>query len=64
MNESFSYKVLGDVCLQQPDGIAYQVFDQTVMDKSSPGVVTFDFGEALEAGFLLQAAALGGSARA
>ena len=49
---------MGDACLQQTDGIAFQIFDQTVMDKSSAGVVTFDFGEALESGFLLKAATL------
>jgi len=58
VNESSNYKMLGDACLQQTDGIAFQIFDQTVMDKSSPGVVTFDFGEALESGFLLKAATL------
>lgn len=57
-NESANYKALGDACLQQTDGIAFQIFDQTVMDKSSAGVVTFDFGEALESGFLLKAATL------
>ena len=55
VNESLSYKALGDVCAMQPGAIAYQIFDQTVMDQSSPGVVTFDFEEALQTGYLLTA---------
>jgi len=55
VNESLSYKLLGDACLQQPDAMSYQVFDQTVMDKTSPGVLTFDFEEALRDGYMLKA---------
>lgn len=34
--------------------MSYQVFDQTVMDKTSPGVVTFDFEEALRDGYMIK----------
>ncbi|MEH7254573.1 flavocytochrome c [Neobacillus niacini] len=34
VNESISYKLLGKVAFEQPDGITYQIWDQTVMDKS------------------------------
>lgn len=54
VNESFSYKLLGDACLAQPDAMSYQVFDQTVMDKTSPGVLTFDFEEALRDGYMIK----------
>lgn len=58
VNEAISYKLLGDACLGQPEGMAFQVFDETVMSKSSPGVVTFDFQEVLDEGFLLKAATI------
>ncbi|MEH7414156.1 flavocytochrome c [Neobacillus drentensis] len=34
VNESISYKLLGKAAFEQPDKITYQVWDQTVMDKS------------------------------
>lgn len=34
VNESISYKLLGKAAFEQPDQITYQVWDQTVMDKS------------------------------
>lgn len=55
VDESLSYKLLGDACLLQPDAMAYQVFDRTVMEKTAAGVLTFDFHEALEAGLLIEA---------
>ena len=58
VNESLSYKLLGDACLRQPDGLAFQIFDETVMNTSSPGVVTFDFQEVLDQGYLLKAATI------
>lgn len=53
VDESQSYKVLGDACLAQPQQRAFQIFDQRVMDKSSPGVPLFDFQPALERGLLV-----------
>ncbi|AKS30530.1 FAD-dependent oxidoreductase [Mycolicibacterium goodii] len=38
VDESLSYKVIGDACLRQPDGLGYQVFDSRVRAKSAPGV--------------------------
>lgn len=55
IDESVSYKQLGDACLQQPGGKAFQLFDQTVMEQSSPGVALFDFQPALERGLLKRA---------
>lgn len=34
VNESISYKLLGNAAFQQPDKITFQIWDQTVMDKS------------------------------
>jgi fumarate reductase flavoprotein subunit len=55
VDESLSYKQLGDACLAQPDQLAFQVFDQNVMDKSDPGVKIFDFRIPLERGLLIAA---------
>jgi fumarate reductase flavoprotein subunit len=55
VDESESYKQLGDACLAQPDQFAYQVFDQNVMDKSDPGVPLFDFQRPLDRGLLVTA---------
>ena len=35
VNESISYKLVGDAALVQTDGIGYQVFDQTVCDEAT-----------------------------
>jgi fumarate reductase flavoprotein subunit len=34
VNESVSYKQIGNAALRQEDGISYQIWDQTVMDQS------------------------------
>jgi fumarate reductase flavoprotein subunit len=64
IDESVSYKLLGDACLQQPGHLAFQVLDQTVMDATTPGVPLFDFAPAVAAGTLLQADSLAGLAAA
>lgn len=58
VDESQSYKVLGDACLGQPQQRAFQIFDQQVMEKSSPGVPLFDFQPTLERGLLVKADSL------
>lgn len=55
VDESYSYKLLGDAVIQQEDGIAYQIFDQGIYDQASPGVAPFDFPEAKRRGLLLEA---------
>jgi fumarate reductase flavoprotein subunit len=52
VDESISYKLIGDACLQQPDALAWQIFDQAIMDDSVSGVVTSDFKAAIAAGRL------------
>jgi len=54
-DESVSYKTLGDACLRQPGAIAFQVFDQPIMDQSVPGVPIFDFARRLAENRLLVA---------
>ena len=55
VDESRSYKQLGDACLQQSDGLAFQIFDQQVMAQSAPGVPLFDLQQALNRGLLKRA---------
>ncbi|WP_223588388.1 FAD-dependent oxidoreductase [Neobacillus bataviensis] len=43
VNESISYKLLGRAAFEQPEGISYQVWDQTVMDKSVFDDPLYDF---------------------
>ncbi|MBI4195065.1 MAG: flavocytochrome c [Betaproteobacteria bacterium] len=58
VDESLSYKLLGDAVLRQPDAIAYQIFDQGIMDQAADGVPPFDFRSAQRRGLVFQAASL------
>jgi fumarate reductase flavoprotein subunit len=58
VDESSSYKELGDACLRQRDHIGFQVFDQAVMERSATGVPLFDFAPALNRGLLIRADSL------
>ncbi|MGE0845378.1 MAG: flavocytochrome c [Flavobacteriaceae bacterium] len=55
IDESLTYKVLGDACLEQPDQLAFQIWDQDIQDRSEDGVPLFDFKPALESGKLISA---------
>jgi fumarate reductase flavoprotein subunit len=57
-DESLSYKTLGARCLEQPQGIAFQVFDQPVMDQSAPAPNLNNFRDALEKGAIKTAPTL------
>ena len=52
VDESSSYKLLGDAVLRQPDAMAFQVFDQRIMDTASDGVSPFDFRSAQKRGLV------------
>ncbi|MDQ0257131.1 fumarate reductase flavoprotein subunit [Evansella vedderi] len=43
VNESLSYKLLGNAALRQPDGISYQIWDKTVMDQAVKDDPLYDF---------------------
>jgi fumarate reductase flavoprotein subunit len=58
IDESVSYKTIGDACLQQPEGLAFQIFDRPIMDLSVPGVATSDMRAGLDDGRVLQAPTL------
>jgi len=53
VDESKSYKLLGDAVLTQPDSMSFQIFDQGVMETSSDTAPLFKFKEALALGRLL-----------
>ncbi len=57
-DESRSYKELGSLCLAQPGARAFQVFDQTVMDRAEEASPVRDFRGALQRGLLFPAATL------
>ena len=58
VDESVSYKVIGDACLRQPGVVGFQIFDQRVMDQSAPLPSVADYQGALAAGLIKQADSL------
>jgi len=58
IDESLSYKLVGDACLRQPGAIGFQIFDQGVMDRSASDGSSFDLGAELRTGRLIQAPSL------
>jgi fumarate reductase flavoprotein subunit len=59
VNESLSYKEIGGACLKQPGGIAFQVFDETVMAQSQQVPTNMNFREAFERGIVRSGATIG-----
>ena len=53
VDESLSYKLLGDAVLMQPDALAYQIFDHSVFETATEAAPLFRFKEALALGRLL-----------
>ncbi len=49
-DESRSYKATGGLCLLQPDGVAFQIFDQPIMDQTVPNMMPRNFRKAYELG--------------
>ncbi|MFH1553896.1 MAG: FAD-binding protein, partial [Pseudomonadota bacterium] len=49
VDESLSYKLIGDACLQQLGCIGFQVFDQPIFERGRPGIPSMDFRADLEA---------------
>ena len=54
-NEEQPYKLLGDLCLQQPGATAFQIFDAEVMARRNPAVPLCDPARQLAAGRVRQA---------
>ncbi len=54
-NESISYKSLGEICLDQPKAVGFQIFDQKIMDESEPVPTSHDLLGAYEKGVVRKA---------
>lgn len=59
VDESRTYKEIGQLCLQQPDGLGVQVFDRIVRAQSQPGVPLSDIDHLAAKGHVLEASTLG-----
>jgi fumarate reductase flavoprotein subunit len=53
VNESLSYKLLGDACMTQPYHTTYQIFDQDIFDTGDDRVRILDFGRRHEEGLMV-----------
>ncbi len=58
VDESLSYKMIGEACLKQPGAIGFQIFDQPVFERGVPGVPSMDFQADLDAGRVIRAGRL------
>jgi fumarate reductase flavoprotein subunit len=58
VDESLSYKLLGDACMQQSYGVTYQILDQTIMKSGDNRVRILDFERRLEEGLFVEADSL------
>jgi len=58
VDESISYKLLGDACLRQPYGATYQIFDRPIFESGDNRVRILDFERRLEEGLLIEAPTL------
>ncbi len=63
VNESLSYKLLGDACLLQPNACTYQIMDQNIYEQSDHKDKIADFERRLEEGLLVRAESLDELAR-
>lgn len=54
-DESISYKKLGEACLEQPQAVGFQVWDQKIMDQSMPAPTAADFKGAYDKGLVYKA---------
>lgn len=63
VDESLSYKLLGDAAIRQPYGATFQILDQRVMDSGDDRVRILDFQRRLDEGLFIQADSLGELAR-
>lgn len=58
VDESISYKLLGDACMVQPFSATYQILDQSIFGSGDNRVHIFDFERRLEDGLMIQAETL------
>lgn len=55
VDESISYKLLGDACMRQPYHVAYQILDRDIMESGDNRVRILDFERRLEEGLFVEA---------
>ncbi|MER1966469.1 flavocytochrome c [Castellaniella sp. GW247-6E4] len=55
VDESISYKLLGDACIRQTYGATFQVLDQPILDSGDYQVRILDLQRRLEEGLMIQA---------
>lgn len=58
VNESISYKLLGDACIQQPFGSAFQIFDHSILKSGDDSFRILDFERRYELGLMYEAPSL------
>lgn len=58
VDESQSYKLLGDACMQQSYGVTYQILDRGIMESGDNRVRILDFERRLEEGLFVEAESL------
>lgn len=63
VDESISYKLLGDAVMSQPYHTSFQIFDQPIFESGDDRVRILDFGRRLEEGLLIKADSLEALAR-
>jgi fumarate reductase flavoprotein subunit len=64
VDESLPYKEIGDACLAQTEGIAFQIMDDAVLAQADPEVAIYDFAPRLAARQIQRADTLAGLADA
>jgi len=62
VDESLNYKQISVSCVRQTDGLAFQVFDARIMERSQPNPSPSDYKQALADGLLLEAPTIAGLA--
>lgn len=55
VDESISYKLLGDACIEQPYGATFQIFDHPILQSGDNAVRILDIERRLEEGLVIQA---------
>jgi len=63
VDESISYKLLGDAVMGQPYHTSFQIFDQPIFESGDDRVRILDFGRRLEEGLIIKAETLEALAR-
>jgi fumarate reductase flavoprotein subunit len=55
VDESISYKAIGDLCLKQPGALGFQIFDSGIMAQSRADILVNDYRGALQNGYVYEA---------